>query len=142
MGVAAHDLRTPISIIQMYSKFINDSLREDQSELKEFTSLIEKSAHFMTGLINDLLDFSKMESGNISVHFGKYNIEYLISRIVKLNQHIAFQKKIKINLVIRLKEKKELVFDENKIEQVLNNILSNAVIEFYLQRMILFFKKP
>ena len=63
LGMAAHDLRSPLTIIDSYSEFLLDEIGDQISEEHEgFLKIINKTSRFMAGLVNDLLDISAIES--------------------------------------------------------------------------------
>jgi len=127
LGMAAHDLRNPIWIINSYSDFLIGETKDILSEQhKEFLDIIYSSTQFMLALIDDLLDISKIESGKIDLQIEETRLSLLMTKIVKLNAELSRRKNIEINL---LDMNPELVVkcDSSKIEQVFNNLLSNAI---------------
>ncbi len=127
LGIAAHDLRTPISVINMYSSMILEEMEENLSEdQKEFINTISRSSNFMLSLLNDLLDISKIESGNIDLVLKKVDYQEFVNRNIKLNKTIAEKKNISIELYCE-PTLSEIDIDNQKIDQVLNNLLSNAI---------------
>lgn len=127
LGMAAHDLRNPISVIMAYSEFILDEAEErlDPEHVK-FIRIIISSSEFMLNMLNDLLDIAKIESGKLNLSKEKVDIEKLINTNVSLNRAIAQNKGI--NIMVELFDKiPEVYIDPAKIEQVLNNLISNAI---------------
>lgn len=127
LGMAAHDLRNPITIIQSSSsvilKYLNENLTDKQ---REFLRRINDSSKFMVNLINDLLDISKIESGRLELEITKNDYVDFLNNNIDLNKYFANEKGISINLI--LENTIPLVdFDKNKFEQVLNNLISNAI---------------
>jgi signal transduction histidine kinase len=109
LGMAAHDLRNPIGIIYSYSDFLRDEAKDIlSSEHKEF------------------LDISRIESGKIDLHQELFPIEQLMSKIVGLNRVLSQKKNIGIDLIIN---KPGIIVnaDGPKLEQVFNNLISNAI---------------
>jgi len=127
LGMAAHDLRNPIGVIYSYSDFLKDEAKDVlSSEHKEFLDIINTSAQFMLALIDDLLDISRIESGKIDLHQEMFPIEQLMSKIVGLNRVLSQKKNIGIDLIIK---NSGLIVnaDGPKLEQVFNNLISNAI---------------
>ena len=127
LGIAAHDLRNPLSTIQGFSQILLEEeagpMNEDQ---KEFSSLILKSSRNMLSLVNELLDVSVIESGKLEVELKEGSLEELIEERVRVSQAAANKKKL--TLSINLPEKQRSVFfDELRITQVLDNLISNAI---------------
>lgn len=136
LGMAAHDLRNPISIISMYAEFITAELGENLNEKQvELLKVISEMSHFMLNLISDILDLSKIEAGKLELEIKEENYREFLERAVKLNSVIASQKKI--NIVLEYNIGSDIVkFDRNKLEQVLNNLIGNAVKYSHPETMI------
>jgi signal transduction histidine kinase len=127
LGMAAHDLRNPLSVIMGYSEYImldgEETLSEDHTRMLQS---ILTSSEFMLRLLNDLLDVSAIESGNMNLELVKADLGQVVKNIVEFN-NIVSQKKF---ITIQFNESgniPEIYFDQMKIEQVLNNLISNAV---------------
>jgi signal transduction histidine kinase len=132
LGMAAHDLRNPIGIIFSYSEFLIEETKETLStEHREFLNIINSSAQFMLALIDDLLDISRIESGKIELNTEPFELVVLMSKIVSLNRILSHKKHIEISL---LENEIGLIViaDAPKMEQVFNNLISNAI-KFSLQ---------
>lgn len=127
LGMAAHDLRNPLGVIMSYAKFLQhmtgDRLQEKELQ---FVLQIEKSSQFMLRLLEDLLDVSQIESGKLNLKSEPVDFKRLIENNVKLNSELARQKNIAIALHLPATPM-QLLADPNKLEQVLNNLISNAL---------------
>lgn len=127
LGIAAHDLRSPIGIIMGYSDFLLSQLSKsiDDKQLK-MLALIKSTSEFLLQLLNELLDISAMESGKLTLSINKVDFVELIKQNIELNSVISNKKNIQIQL-----EYYELFplisVDKNKMEQVFNNLISNAI---------------
>jgi len=127
MGMAAHDLRNPLAIILGYSEFLfvdPDNVLSDKSA--SLMLKIKNSSQFMLNLLNDLLDVSKIESGNLVLRLELTDIQPLVQSYIELNQVLASNKKIELRYH-RSNDLPQVNIDPPKIEQVFNNLLSNAV---------------
>ncbi len=127
LGIAAHDLRNPIGAIKSFSSLILDSYPDfSDKDRIEFLQLIKDSSQFSLNLINELLDISKIELGKLELNKQKQDIEELVTITIKINKVFAKKKNIKINF--SSSEGIALIsIDKNKIEQVLHNLISNAI---------------
>lgn len=127
LGIAAHDLRNPLAVIIGYSEYILENNDENFSEdyLMMLKSILS-SSEFMLRLINNLLDVSTIESGNMELELSKTDLIHLIKKNVALNNVIAQKKNIQIHFNAQ-EQISEILIDIGKIEQVLNNLISNAV---------------
>lgn len=126
LGIASHDLRNPLGVILTYSEFLLEDAENFSEEQIEFIRKIYYSSAFMLNLVNDFLDFSKIEAGRLALSPTKINLNKFIRRIFEQNSLLADKKQIQIKLNL-FEELPEVVWDESKIEQVLNNLISNAV---------------
>lgn len=127
LGMAVHDMRNPLNVIASYAEFILDEAGDKlTSEHHEFLTKIQTTAGFMFNLIEDLLDVSKIESGKLQLNMQKHDfIEFAFENIVR-NNLLAHKKNIIIKIQSELEEL-EMYFDRQKLEQVFNNLLNNAV---------------
>ncbi len=127
LGIAAHDLRNPLNAIQMYSEFLSDEASEILTpEQIEFVSIIHSSSQFMLRLVNDLLDVAKIESGKLELDLTRTDLIDLIRHNVTLNNTMASKKNISIDFHYD-QDIPETLVDTAKIEQVLNNLIVNAI---------------
>jgi len=127
LGMAAHDLRNPLGNIQTFSDFILEEAGDTLSDThKEYLSIIRKSSSFMLSMVNNLLDVSKIESGMLELHLEQTNLVELVRNNINLNKSIS--KKKNIDLVFSFPvESVEARVDKTQIEQVLNNLITNAI---------------
>lgn len=127
LGIAAHDLRNPISIIEMYSSFLINKIKDgDLAKLENFLNVINESSKFMLTLLNDLLDISVIESGKLNLQFSLADLRETVENQVKLFQDLAARKRLSIVLTAGEADYFTKI-DRNKIQQVINNLLDNAV---------------
>lgn len=122
----SHDMRTPLGAILSLSDF---GLEEnDTTKFREYFNQIKENADYLLSLVNDLLDFQKIESNTIDidnkiVEFG--STAKSIERIVKLR---ANEKNIKLICSAKREiDKRLLIFDEKRFKQILVNLLNNAI---------------
>lgn len=127
LGMAAHDLRNPLSVIEGYSTLLQEILKENiGQDSKKMLERIQHSSAFMLQLINDLLDISAIESGKVHLNLHKTDLNALINEYITLEASLAAKKQIE--LVFKSAENIPLIYcDEQKISQVLSNLLSNAL---------------
>lgn len=127
LGLAAHDLRNPISVIKMFSSTIlnnfNDNLSKEQIE---FIEAINKRSDYMLSLVENFLDYSTIEAGKMDLFKTANDYIEFVRDIVNVNKYLAKIKNISINTEFTENEL-ILKFDRNKIEQVLNNLIGNAI---------------
>jgi signal transduction histidine kinase len=127
LGMAAHDLRNPLGVILSYSQFLLEAGDSPLSpDKEEIVSIIHNSSQFMLGLVNDLLDIATIESGKLQLNKEPTDINRLVGRAATLNQVLAAPKNIQIRYST-INSGPPLLVDRQKIVQVLNNLIGNAV---------------
>jgi two-component system sensor histidine kinase ResE len=122
----SHELRTPISMLQGYSEAIVDDVAETEEEKKEMAKVIYDESLRMGRLVNELLDLARMEAGHIQLTVEEVNLSSFINRIIRKFQGIAKENEINISANIS-EEVTHFSFDPDRIEQVLTNLIDNAI---------------
>ncbi|MCL1820878.1 MAG: ATP-binding protein [Oscillospiraceae bacterium] len=125
LSTMSHEIRTPMNAILGITEvqLQNNSLGED---VKEALGKIYTSGDMLLGIINDILDLSKIESGKLELIPGKYEIASLVSDTAQLNIMRIGSKPIKFELSVDKNMPAYLMGDELRVKQILNNVLSNA----------------
>lgn len=124
-AMVSHELRTPMVPISEGIDLLESSkdLNEEQEELLE---IIKRNIKRLSNLINDTLDFGKLEANKMKFYFKPHLINDIIKDIVEI---LNFQAQLK-NIEIQLEpcqEHSKIICDRSKIEQVIMNLLSNAI---------------
>ncbi|MDR7236956.1 ATP-binding protein [Neobacillus drentensis] len=122
----SHELRTPISMLQGYSEAIVDDIAESQEEKKEMAKVIYDESLRMGRLVNELLDLARMEAGHLQLTMEDVNITSFINRIIHKFQGLAKDNEIQLYAEIE-NETTTISFDPDRIEQVLTNLIDNAI---------------
>jgi signal transduction histidine kinase len=127
IGMAAHDLRKPVGIIITYCEFLLDEAGEYLSdELRGFLRTSLNAAIDMKRLIDNFLEVSVIESGHLRMERSWTTIEEILAGVLPLISVIATRKKIEL-IVEAADVKRVLSVDITKIQQVLVNLLNNAI---------------
>ena len=127
LGMAAHDLRSPLAIIQSYSQLLIEKTSGMlPDKYQKFLDTIFSTSQFMLGLIEDLLDVSKIESGKMELNKERFDLIKLIQKNIELNQTLAEKKNIYLHLECN-PGKVYVEADWHKLEQVFNNLINNAI---------------
>ena len=122
----SHDIRTPMNAIVGYTN-IARSRRDDPEAVMEAVEKIGSSSHFLLSLINDILDISKIESGKMQVSTGPCDLAEIFRRIEDITALQAQKKSLKVTYCRDTVRHYKVLGDELRIEQVLINIVSNAI---------------
>lgn len=121
----SHELRTPIAMLQGYSEAIIDNIANSEEEKREIAQIIYEESLRMGRLVNELLDIARMESGHVELHYEDFMLNNFLGRITRKFQGPAKEKEIalKLNSPVDV----ELNADNDRLEQVLTNLIDNAL---------------
>ena len=126
LGIAAHDLRSPLGTIESAADLLyrdNGLAQPDRIQLFE---VILRTGRKMRNLLDGLLDITKIEQGKIDICLKRVDIHQFVAAVASMNRRISESKGI--HLVADVKTGlPNVVFDPDRIEQVLNNLIGNAV---------------
>jgi len=137
LGIVAHDLRSPVGSIFSLSEYIYTAIKEmtrkepvkcaELNESLEFIETITDSSEYLLALINDVIDMSAIETGNLTLKLE--NIDYLpfMNKIIRMNQELAKNKNIIILSSLEIKDDLTICADKIKVSQVINNFIQNAI---------------
>ena len=125
MSTVSHEFKSPLtSIRQMAEMLVHGRVPTPERQQKYFTTILRQSER-LSHLIDNILDFSKMEEGHKLFHFGKADIIPVVRDIVESFQQHTADQGFQINLAIP-EPLPEIVFDREAMEQVIYNLLDNA----------------
>lgn len=127
IGMVAHDLRNPIGVAASFSDILIEEYNAiTKEEHLEYLDQINKSCYFSLGLIRDFLDTSKIEAGIFDLNLEKLDYLNCVKQSIRQNAYQVHTKSQQI-VVDCSSESIVAMFDPNKMQQVLNNLLGNAI---------------
>ncbi|MEF9940209.1 MAG: response regulator [Clostridium sp.] len=122
----SHEIRTPMNTIIGMSA-LAASCVDDPVQVASYLSKVGLSARFLLSLINDILDMSRIESGKIMIHHEKIPLEGFINGINSICHEQAQQKGVEYDSILTSFTENTYIGDAMKLQQVLINIISNAI---------------
>jgi len=124
LGIASHELKTPVTSIKAYAQVLERMIRNEGDERKaSMVRKMDQQLNRLTGLIGDLLDVTKIQSGKMTFNPVEFDFDTAVAEIVEEMQHISSKHKI----ICDLTSKAIVVADKERIGQVITNFLSNAI---------------
>jgi signal transduction histidine kinase/CheY-like chemotaxis protein len=125
LSTISHEIRTPLNAVVGISHFlINEDPKEEQIESLES---LQFSAEHLTILINDILDYNKLESGSIEFDFSEVDLKKLSEKMIKTHSALAREKNLELILDYDKNIHDLILADSTRLYQVLNNLLNNAL---------------
>ncbi|ALL14786.1 histidine kinase [Caulobacter henricii] len=125
VAMISHELRTPISAILAGAARLHSEVPEASSKIH--AQLISDAGGLMRALLNDLLDFSRLEVGRMAVEKAPFNLRQTLSDTLRLWRPEAAKKGLRLRVVGAASLPKWVSGDALRLRQVLNNLLSNAI---------------
>lgn len=126
LGNVSHELRTPIFTIQGYLETLLDGAIDDENVNRIFLKKAMNHTNNLNTLLNDLIDISMIESGQMRMSFRYFNIHEFLKNFINDYKQQAETKGLKLFLH-SFNEKLELFGDKNRLKQVMNNLITNAI---------------
>ena len=128
VAMVTHDLRSPLTSIEMFLFLIEEVLTTLETEVPdvvmESVESARRSSNRLLRLVNDLLDYEQLESGSFSLSFAQTSVSAIVEQSLSDVRPIAEQRRIRIEIPL---QDFELEADERRIVQVMINLLSNAI---------------
>lgn len=125
LSVMSHEIRTPLnSVIGLSSLLLKKQPREDQFPL---LLTLKKSSDNLWSLINDVLDFNKIQTGNVELEELAFNVSDLLRQIQSSHYPLAMDKGLNLRVTIDPNVPKFLSGDVVRLTQILNNLINNAI---------------
>lgn len=122
----SHELRTPIFTIQGYIETLLNGAVNDKKVNLHFLEKANQNTISLSNLLNDLIDISMIESGEMRMSYRYFKINELINQVVQENKKVAEDKNLELNY-IPARDDLEVFGDKEKLRQVLVNLILNAI---------------
>lgn len=122
----SHDLRTPMNAIVGMTALAQLNI-DDEDKVKECLSTISNSSEHLLALLNDILDVTRIESGRFNFTQKRIRITTVLQNTILMLERKAKEYNVRLNVDITNVEHDYIISDENRLEQVFSNIISNAI---------------
>jgi signal transduction histidine kinase len=127
LSVTSHELRTPMSVIKGYIQMmLKGNLGTISNEQKKALEIVLRNSNQLDTLIQDILDISRLESGTMKFIPERTNVKNMLEQTIETMQSIADTKNIKISISLE-ENTPDLIVDQERIKQVIVNLLNNAI---------------
>lgn len=121
----SHDIRTPLNAIIGMTTIISANL-DDKNKINDCLLKIGTSSKYLLGIVNDVLDYTRIENGNLALNMYDFNLRDLVSEIIAETSEKAKAKGQSVSVTVSDKISNSYIGDEYRIRQVLTNLLDNA----------------
>jgi HAMP domain-containing protein/signal transduction histidine kinase/CheY-like chemotaxis protein len=123
----SHELRTPLNSLLILSKLLADNAQGNLTDKQvEFSRTINHAGTDLLGLINDILDLSKIESGTVTLDVGETSFGSLREDMDRTFSQIAQNKKLAFSIEVEDSLPRSIYTDDKRLQQIIKNLLSNA----------------
>lgn len=127
LAQATHELKTPISVIRGYAEILYDGIYKDEDDRDRYLKHIYDETESISHLIIDVLDYTKMETGNYKLELSKVNASEYFTGTVERFRGFIESADLTATLNVNLDEQLVLSLDQNRVDQILRNLIGNAV---------------
>jgi len=121
----SHELRTPLTGILGYADLLRRSALDPEQE--QYLETLDKSARGLLTMINDLLDWSRIESGRLRLNDERFDIHEVVENVTTLLAPLAYQKDLELVRIVYHDVPRWLSGDAQRLRQILTNLISNAI---------------
>ncbi|RUT28999.1 PAS domain S-box protein [Paenibacillus zeisoli] len=126
LAMMSHEIRTPMNGVIGMTDLLLETTELDDTQ-REFVEIIRKSGDSLLAIINDILDFAKIESGKTVLHQSEFGLKDVITEAMDMLRARADQKGLRMNLSVSENVPAKLIGDPDRLKQILVNLLGNSI---------------
>jgi two-component system phosphate regulon sensor histidine kinase PhoR len=127
LGNVSHELRTPIFAVQGYLETLLGGAVDDASVNRSFLEKAQTNLERLNSLLEDLINISQIESGEMKMSFRIFRVNEFIESVYKEYETISASRRVALRLLLNTTSEDEVFGDRERLRQVLNNLLTNAM---------------
>lgn len=125
LATISHEIRTPLGGMLGLARVMKEDVA--QHATPERLGLIERSGEHLLTVLNDLLDFSKINAGHVAIEKRPFDLVHLVHEVVALSRISAQDKQLRLECVNQLGDQHQVVGDPVRVRQILHNLIGNAI---------------
>lgn len=125
LATISHEIRTPLGGMLGLARVMKEDVA--QHATAERLGLIERSGEHLLTVLNDLLDFSKINAGHVAIEKRPFDLVHLVHEVVALSRISAQDKQLRLECVNQLGDQHQVVGDPVRVRQILHNLIGNAI---------------
>lgn len=123
LGIASHELKTPLTSLKLYSQYLEKNLRKKEDDKNaDVAKKMDDQINKLTGLVNDLLDVTKIQNGKILLNKSDFNFDELVNEIITEQQMSTSHR-----IYLESETIGQIYGDRHRIAQVMSNLIGNAI---------------
>ena len=124
----SHELRTPLNSILLLSRLLSENNEKNlSSDQIEYAKVIQSSGNGLLGLIDEILDLSKIEAGKMSLEYEHVPINAIIDDLQSIFKPVAVEKELEFKINVQNNVPQVIETDRMRVDQILKNLISNAL---------------
>ncbi len=121
----SHEIRTPLNAIIGYTQLLEKTPLSEQQ--REYTRIVQRSSRQLLSIIDDILNFSRLEAGKVSLEHVPFDLHVCCEGIIAMLMPAAMEKDVDLALLIHSDVPQWVLGDANRLGQILTNLLNNAI---------------
>ncbi len=125
LSTMGHELRTPLNAVIGMSELLMDT--KSKKEQAEYAHIIKKSGESLLGIINNILDYSKIESGHAALEHETVHLPSFVQETTKILKGLTNDKEVSLTDTSYLEDTEHYIIDKTRLRQVLINLIGNAI---------------
>jgi|GEM_PF-4778195 len=125
LATVSHEIRTPMTGIMALVNLLSNTHLSDMQ--REYVETLQKTGNTLLSMLNNILDLSKAESGNMQIETINFNLREVVQNIFDIMEHFAKDKKLEFKLSFDPRVPKIVAGDPTRLSQILTNLINNAI---------------